>query len=231
MDASAPRRARAAEIRIGRLLSLFAEEHAHVRRLERAAVIHGRRHRFQGLVRRPQAWVAAHAQHAAGSVVVGPQSCFPIGQVAPGRRFEQAIIRLHQHVGVPQTAAAHAAAVQNHHVVEHAYLQNSETAQGRKPEIFPHPPIGRREVFVAVALAALQHQHAVALLGEAHGRHTAAEAGADDDKIISVFRNRGHDFLLVKNILSQYHWMLRNYVSPVVYYTVSQFYASQDSAP
>ena len=74
-----------------------------------------------------------------------------------------------------------------------------KAAQRGQPERFPDIPVGPGEIFVTVALAAFQYQHAVAFLRQPHRRDAAAKPGANHHEIVR-FSLRG---VLVGHYLEQ----------------------------
>ena len=65
------------------------------------------------------------------------QEFAPGQRLLPGRRGEGIVGGDFEHVGVPQAAAAHASAVQNHHAFQQAYLQDAKGTDCRDPQVFP----------------------------------------------------------------------------------------------
>lgn len=169
----------AAEVGIGNRLAFVTEKDADLGWAKRTALSQLFRDRFQRAVGGPFARIRGHAQHSARRVVMRTKEGLPIGEIAPRRRIEQLIARFQEDVAVPQTAAADAAAVENQHAVEERHFQDAETAQRGQPQILPDDPVATREILVAVALAALQHEHAVALFRQTHRGNAAAESGAN----------------------------------------------------
>jgi hypothetical protein len=137
-------------------------------------------------VRGTEARVLDDAQHAARGGVMGLQQLAPVGQVPPGRLSEGGVVRLHQDVSVAQAPAADARAVEHDDVPERADLEDAPAADARRPEIAPEVPGRRCEILVPEPPPPLEDEHAVALLGQSHGRHAAAEAGADHDEVVDV---------------------------------------------
>jgi hypothetical protein len=78
--------------------------------------------------------------------------------------------------------------MQHEDVAERADLQNAEAAEGRRPHVLPRVPGAGRELVVAEALAALEHEDAIALLRQPERRDAAAETRTDDD----VVEDLGH---------------------------------------
>src|SRR3989304_7476249 len=123
--------------------------------------------------------------------------------MAPGRGIEKAFVWLHQHAGVTQAPASHAAGVEDEEAVEQAQLQNTKAAQDWSPKILEDIPIRAREIPIAKAFAPFQHQDSVALLGPAHGRAPAAESGANHDEIEGFFCRLGCHASLLDYTLAQ----------------------------
>ena len=65
-----------------------------------------------------------------------PEHLFPIYHALPGWMIENVIVGDHEHVGIPQASASHAAAVQSEHISEEAELEDAKTAQGGGPKKF-----------------------------------------------------------------------------------------------
>lgn len=96
-----------------------------------------------------------------------------------------------EHVGVAQTSAADARAVQDHHAFEDADLQNAVRADGGEPEIFPVLPVGLGEIFIVEAFAFFEDEDGISFFGEAHGGDTSPEARADDDEVVGHLKDEG----------------------------------------
>jgi hypothetical protein len=80
---------------------------------------------------------------------------------------------------------AHIGAVQNHHAFEQGDLQDAKGARKGQPDVLPELPVAFGEVLLAKALALFEDEDFVALFGETHGAHGAAEAGADDEIVVN----------------------------------------------
>lgn len=139
----------------------------------------------EGVVGRPQTGVGGRAQHAVGRVVVGHQLRFPVGQVGPLVGLEEGLGRDAVRAGVDQRPTADTGAVEQPDILEEVQALRPKAAQGGHPQIFEDIPVGLGEIIGVPALAALDDQHGVTLLGQPPGGHGTAKAGADDDVIIN----------------------------------------------
>src|SRR5690606_15157456 len=123
-------------------------------------------------------------EHGLRHVVVRCQLVLPVGDVAPLLVLEERPRRHIEGVGVVERAAADPRAGEKHHVRELVDPLDAVAADLGCPEVLAHVPRRRGEVLVLEALAGLEHEDGVPLLGEAQSGHRPTEAGADDDDVV-----------------------------------------------
>jgi hypothetical protein len=102
---------------------------------------------------------------------------------------EPLLVLADEHVGVDERAAAQPRGDERVDAAEGPVVIHARQAVGRVPEALAGPVGAAGERAGGVGAAALEHEHPLAGLREPVGRHRAAEARADDDRVEMI---RGH---------------------------------------
>ena len=127
--------------------------------------------------------VGGRAEHLLRHGVMRLELLLPIGEMRPGLALEEGILRRGERVRVRQRAAADTDPVEHGDVLEERHLEDPVHAHRGPPHPLLEVAIVFREVIFPEALALLEDEDAVALLGESQRRDAPAEAGADDDVV------------------------------------------------
>ena len=102
----------------------------------------------------------------------------------------------HRHRGVDQRCAAHAAAGEDHHVVEHPQVEEGVSradAEAVAPQLAVGDQLargfGKRPW--SVFRAALEHRHPQPSAGQSIAQHRSRRTAADDDHVVALFQPSG----------------------------------------
>ena len=173
----------AAEVRVRHGHAGLPEVHGHVRGLPLVDEPEIASHGAQDLVRRGRERHPRRPEHPLRRGVVRRQLGLPVREGRPARRREEGIPRHRQRVRVDEGAAADADARECRDVLQERHLEEAAESHSRQPQPLREVPVRLREVLRGEARALLEHDDALALLGEAQGRHAPSEAGADDREV------------------------------------------------
>ena len=123
------------------------------------------------------------AQHPGRFFIMGRQFRLPVNARREITRLIKPFRGIQQDIGIDQGSATDTRPAENGSMAKEIHTLNTTAEQARTPEKPERIVVGWRMIRIFPPLPRFQHQYVISLLGQAQGRYTAAETGADHEKV------------------------------------------------